>query len=108
MTGFETVTHARIRAAQGDRSGARRIARAILARDPEDAAARELLEALGAGADAPSGEPEDPTPDVPVGADAAELAEGFRRSLGLEAPRDPRVSLSLWLDRVRSNRTRTP
>lgn len=108
MTGLETLTHARIRAAQGDRSGARRIARAILARDPDDAAARELLEALGAEGDAPAGEADDPVPDVPVAAAAADLKEAFRARLGFDPPPDPKARLALWLDRIRANRTRTP
>ena len=108
LSGFETLTHARIRAAQGDRSGARRIARSILERDPGDRGARDLLEALGASGDLPAVEPEEPTPDVPVSAAPQDLRASFRARLGLDAPGDPRAALTAWLGRIRENRGRTP
>lgn len=42
-----TVTHARLRAAQGDVPGALRVLETILARRPQDAPARELAGRLG-------------------------------------------------------------
>ena len=108
MSGFETLTHARIRAAQGDRSGARRIARAILDRDPKDEGARALLDALGAASDLPTDEIEEPTPDVPVAAAPGDLRAAFRERLGLGEPRDPRVALTTWADRIRTRRGRMP
>jgi hypothetical protein len=42
-----TLTHARLRAEQGDVRGARRLLRAIVARRPDDERARELLARLG-------------------------------------------------------------
>jgi hypothetical protein len=106
MTGFETLTHARIRAAQGDLAGARRIASAIVERDPSDAAARGLLASLEGRADAVA---------VPEGAEAlseavaaspGELREHFRERLGLARPSTSRERLSGWLDTVRRNRGR--
>ena len=44
---FATLTHARLRARQGDLSGARAILRELLARDAPDPRARRLLEQLG-------------------------------------------------------------
>jgi hypothetical protein len=51
---LETVTHARLRAEQGDAAGAVRILRAVLARRPGDAEARELLASLPGGAAPPA------------------------------------------------------
>ncbi|HEX6851612.1 MAG TPA: hypothetical protein VF139_09410 [Candidatus Polarisedimenticolaceae bacterium] len=105
MSGFETLTHARIRAAQGDLTGARRIARAILDRDPEDSAARELLTTLGSHGDAPSREADEPVPDAPTTAAADDLRESFRARLGLAPALGPRERLTAWLERVRANRS---
>lgn len=41
-----TVTHARVRAAQGDFAGALRVLRAVLASSPEDVEAVRLRDAL--------------------------------------------------------------
>jgi len=43
---LSTMTHARLRAEQGDMPGARRILRSILAVDARHCAARELLDRL--------------------------------------------------------------
>jgi hypothetical protein len=104
MSGFETLTHARIRAAQGDLTGARRIARAILERDPDDADARELLAALGSRGDAPTREAEDPVLDAPTAVAADDLRDAFRTRLGLQPEIGPRERLAAWLERVRANR----
>jgi hypothetical protein len=108
LSGFETLTHARIRAAQGDLTGARRIARAILERDPEDLAARELLASLASRTDAPAHESEEPVLDAPTAVAADELRDTFRTRLGLAPAGGPRERLASWLDRVRANRDRTP
>jgi hypothetical protein len=97
--GFSTLTHARIRAAQGDRSGARRVLRAILEREPWNREALDLFDQL-AGQDRPRRSvPPDPTPGPPVEATAQDLGDRFRRMLEGEA--DPRIHrLSAWLGRL--------
>jgi hypothetical protein len=96
------VTHARLRAAQGDLGGARRILGAILEREPGHAAALELLARLAGVDRPPAAEPEEPAAAPPAPGDAAALAERFRHRLGLgPAPRNPRAArLEQWLRRV--------
>jgi len=100
-----TLTHARIRAGQGDLAGARGVLRAILERSPNDAEAQALLEHLSGRAD------RDATPErveavpAPEAADARFLAEKFRLSLG-SRERDSDVTgrvrrLEAWLTRIR-------
>ena len=97
--GFSTLTHARIRAMQGDRSGARRVLRAILEREPWNREAMDLFEQL-AGQDRPRRRvPPDPAPGPPVEATAQDLGDQFRRML--EGDADPRIHrLSAWLGRI--------
>lgn len=72
-----TVTHARLRAAQGDKSTARRILLAVLSCRPDDAEARALLARLD-GADTVHAEPMDETSEgPPVPGDPGELARRF-------------------------------
>ena len=99
-----TLTHARLRAAQGDAAAARRILRAILARDPGDEPARRLLEELdGRSDDARIPETAEQMPE-PVPAAAVELADRFRRELrrdraGVDSER--RIDrLRSWLERI--------
>lgn len=108
MNGFETLTHARIRAAQGDLTGARRIVVAILERDPDDEAARELLAALGTRGDAPAREPDEPVLDAPTAMAPGDLRDAFRTRLGLDRELGPRERLEAWLRRVRANREGNP
>lgn len=77
---LETVTHARLRVQQGDRAGAVRILRAVLARRPGDLEAMALLRDLPLG-QVPQPEPEEPAPAPATSAKAAELAATFRRAL---------------------------
>jgi hypothetical protein len=98
----ETVTHARLRAQQGDRAGALRILEAILARRPGDPAATALLRDLPGG---PSPEPEPAEAPLapPTAAGATELAGPFRRALEGDAvppPRGPRQRLQRFLHAV--------
>lgn len=106
---FATVTHARIRAAQGDLTGARRILDEILAEDPLDRDAHGLLESLGRARGQPRREePQDEPLPEPSAGDPASLALRFRA--GLRPFGDPpgiRVArLTAWLDRVRAARGR--
>lgn len=79
---WSTVTHARIRAAQGDLAGARAILESVLLGAPEHQEARRLMRQLEVGIPWPaSGEIEETVaPRRP--ADARSLAGRFRRSLG--------------------------
>jgi uncharacterized protein (DUF2267 family) len=94
---LETVTHARLRAEQGDAKGAVRILQAVLARRPGDAEARELLAKLPGG-EVPRPEPEEPVAAAPTPASAAELARTFRRTL--REPSAARRRLERFLDAV--------
>jgi hypothetical protein len=100
-----TLTHARIRAGQGDVTGARRVLRAILELSPNNAEAQALLEELsGRAGREVAAERGAPLP-APEGADARSLAEEFRRSLG-SRDRNSDVTgrvrrLETWLTRIR-------
>ena len=85
-TALQTVTHARLRALQGDPAGAVRILEAVLARRPEDGEARELLRNLPRGR-APEMEGDESPVAPPTPASADELARTFRRTLA--PPRMP-------------------
>jgi hypothetical protein len=99
---WSTLTHARLRAAQGDVQHARRIVERVLGHDPNDAEARALLDELCGRTDAPAtlaGEPV--VPAAPVSFDARVERERFRRALG--APPDGRraiARLERWLARI--------
>lgn len=100
-----TLTHARIRAGQGDLSGARRVLRSILERSPDHAAARALLEELDGKAEREAVQERAEPLSEPEAADARRLARRFRRSLGRreQIPDVPgRVRrLEAWLTRIR-------
>jgi len=97
--GFSTLTHARIRAGQGDRSGARRILRAILEKEPWNREALEYFHQL-AGKDRPRSDAgAESVPVPPVAAKADDLAARFRQVLDGKA--DPRIErLTVWLGRI--------
>lgn len=97
-----TITHARLRASQGDLATARRVLRAILASDPGHVEAARLLEALGDGE-------EDASPRETVRAEASrepataeELAGRFRDALASGGTRSER--LRRWVETIRRNR----
>ena len=75
-----SVTHARLRAQQGDSTGAAAILRELLAHRPEDWEAAELLASLP-GTATPHQEPTHPLPQPATPASAAGLARAFRRRL---------------------------
>jgi len=84
ITGPATVTHARLRASQGDLRGARRVVRAVLVLRPQDPEAQRLLAELERRAAATSRA-------TPVGRpDGAE-----RTRAGARVER-----LRRWLDRI--------
>jgi len=99
----QTLTHARVRAGQGDVRGARRILQAILERDPQDAEARQLLRELQerrqrSGREAPA------APLAPArAATPGELAARFRRALSSSGGGATRIRirrLERWLRRI--------
>ena len=100
------MTHARIRASQGDVAGARRVLAGILARTPDDVEARALLlELEGKAGRRAHAEPAERL-SLPEAADARTLADRFRRSLGPARPVadvSGRVRrLEAWLTRIRA------
>ena len=96
-----TLTHARIRAAQGDVRGARSIVRALLRERPDDPEARALLEALWASAQIERVDELEPHAAPPVAAETGQLAARFRRALGRPTSREVRIRrLTTWLARV--------
>lgn len=110
---WQTVTHARLRARQGDLAGARRILERLVVARPHDPEARALREALAAdGGAAVAGPPTAPaTGGVPADADPAagrralraRLADRARREWGA-APHPRRAAaerIARWLRAVR-------
>jgi hypothetical protein len=95
-----TLTHARVRAGQGDVQGARRILRAILDCDPQHAEAlRMLLELQDRRQHSRREAPAAPV-SPPRSARAGELTASFRRSLGATGAEAARVRirrLERWL-----------
>lgn len=80
-----TVTHARLRAAQGDVAGARRVLETVLARRPDDAEARALLARLSGLQQSQREEPAPEPLEPPVPGDPAALAATFRSALNAAA-----------------------
>ena len=104
--GFASLTHARLRAGQGDYRGAARLLREILERDPNRDEAQQLLLEIGRRPDirAPSVQEERATPP-PTPADPERLAGRFRgilRGNGFaRIPRGRRARrLERWLHRI--------
>ncbi len=82
-----TVTHARLRAAQGDTAGARRILEAILARSPGRPDAVELLASLSSRPQQVSSDPgEIARPAAPVPGEPSDLIARFRSELDGTGP----------------------
>lgn len=102
---WNTLTHARLRAAQGDVGGAWRILQAVLARDPLDGAALHLLQSLGEGR-VPAAEPHEERLEQPVPGDARLLARRFQEVLfepGTRRRPGTGEALVRWLDTLRRN-----
>lgn len=98
-----TLTHARLRAAQGDVSGARAILERLLALEPANAEARRLLEALAGRRNRESAEAPPPPLARPRSAGAGELTDRFRQALGRNRPHGRRERirrLQAWLVRI--------
>ena len=104
---FETLTHARLRAGQGDVSGAVRILRVVLRADPGHPEARRLMDELQGRATGASPEPEPPALPERAAATASELSGRFRAALDAGGPPDARTRrerLETWLVRAVARR----
>jgi len=102
VSSLETLTHARLRAAQGDHAGAEALLRRMLERDPGHAEARELLRSVeGGGAPEPEGLSEEALLPPQPG-DPARLASSFREALSSPEPPGLRRirRLRAWLGRI--------
>ena len=105
---FATLTHARLRAAQGDVAGAKRILHVILDVQPGHDEARALLARIENRVVVARTESLDAALEPVRAATAGDLALAFRGALA--ATRAPRrgpwvLRLSRWLQRVERNRT---
>jgi hypothetical protein len=101
-----TLTHARLRALQGDVVAARRILASLLERTPEDLDARALLAALaGRGPRPHAGATEEIPEQPPEQGDPREMAARFQDVLGGGSAGPDRVvrQLEQWLRRVQRN-----
>lgn len=104
---FATLTHARLRAQQGDVAGATRLLSAILAVEPDHLEARSLLLRLERIESTRRVDPEPLHSPPPESAGAADLASGFRVSMGVATPADAAstaLKLRAWLDAVAQRR----
>ncbi len=101
---FVTLTHARLRATQGDVAGAARILRAILELRPGCGEARELLAGIEDRVEIAHKEPVENPAEAVRPATAQDLVWRFREALTGRGCRARDVPLSLWLQRARRNR----
>jgi hypothetical protein len=99
--GFATLTHARLRAAQGDVAGASRILRVILDAQPDHVEARDFLASLDGRIPVTYRETAEPPLQDAKPAVAAELTGAFRSAIG-SVPEASR--LEAWIDRIRRHR----
>ena len=101
---FATLTHARLRVAQGDVGGAARILHVILEVQPAHREARELLDELTGRVTVAHAEPAEEQAAAAVPAAAGDLSRRFRDALN-DRRRSARAErLSLWLARAQRNR----
>jgi len=102
--GWATCTNARLRAAQGDVAGARRILATVLGREPGNTEAERLHRDLIGRADEdarPAADAE--APGAPVPGDARAERDRFRAALGPSSAEERlrRIDrLERWLDRI--------
>lgn len=101
---FATLTHARLRAGQGDVAGALRILRVILDVQPEHDEARRMLAELQDRVEVVHREPDEAPPDTVRPASVRELAGRFREAIRTDPPRSAPERLDAWLKRAQRNR----
>jgi len=101
---FATLTHARLRAAQGDVTGAIRILRVILEVQPGHDDARGFLAEIEKRLAVAHTEPREAAEEAVSPATADGLRLRFRQALEAHR-RAPRIQrLSSWLERIQHNR----
>ena len=96
-----TLTHARLRRAQGDIQGAIAILEALIDAGQGGEELVQLYLALGGDEQRVHREPALPAEDAPVGGSLDELCEQFRRELGCGSAAESVRRLERWLSRVR-------
>ena len=85
---LSTMTHAKLRASQGDLSTARRMLEAILRERPDNAEARALLGTISPVADRAHAEPQEEALAPPEAALGEDLASRFREALAAPPGKD--------------------
>jgi len=102
---FTTLTHARLRALQGDYAAAERLLVELLEEQPDHAEARALLRSVAGRIPIDSPQPGRETPELRQPGDPGRLAGAFREALGAEASPAVRIRrLEDWLSRIRRSR----
>lgn len=101
---FATLTHARLRAAQGDIGGAVRILRVILNVQPEHEDAKILLVEIENRVSVVHREPGPQKAEPVRPATAGDLKNRFRAALGADSPTARAQQLRRWLEGVQSRR----
>lgn len=101
---FATLTHAKLRAEQGDIAGAVRILRVILAAQPDHGEAREALDALQHRVAVTYREPVQPEPEAVRPASAEDLKARFREAIGAGSRAARADRLDRWIRSIRRNR----
>ena len=97
----QTLTHARLRRAQGDTRGAIAILEALIDEGEEGEDLRQLYLALAGDEHGPHSEPEPASEEAPHPADLESLTAAFRRELGRGTGDESVRRLQRWLTRVR-------
>jgi len=101
---FATLTHARLRATQGDVKGAARILRVILEVQPGHDQARALLAEIEGRAAIAHHEATEGAAEAVTPATTGDLTRRFRDALGGRAPSARVRRLTSWLTRTQQNR----
>lgn len=101
---FATLTHARLRASQGDVAGAIRILRVILEVQPGHHQAREFLADIENRHAVAHTEPLEPIAEAVTPARAGDLTHRFREALDAHRPNPGIRRLQSWLERIERNR----
>ena len=101
---FATLTHAKLRAAQGDVRGAVRILHVILEVQPGHHEARAFLAEIENRLAVTHTEPPEVAAEAVMPATVGDLTRRFRNALDARGPSDRVRRLSLWLERTQRNR----
>ena len=101
---FATLTHARIRAVQGDVAGAARILRVILNVQPGHDEARALLDEIEHRLAVKHTEPTEAAALPVTPAKAEDLTRRFREALDANPGRAEIRRLEAWMQRIERNR----